>query len=756
MAEDVKDEVVEIPTKRLKLDTEEIDCDPEQACSSNNNCAIDKPTGNEDMPSTSSESGSHKVIEPVELLDCLEEGDKTNDEDSDSDISDISGLSERAWKSSPGTMAWIQRQMMDGQNPRVILRDLISKDVEIDHMDDFSLWEIIIHLMSEPPKRNRLEEYQTLDHALNLIKSCQKIVVLTGAGVSVSCGIPDFRSRDGIYARLAVDFPNLPDPQAMFDINFFRNDQRPFFKFAKEIYPGQFEPSKSHKFIRLLERHGQLLRNYTQNIDTLEQVAGIQNVIQCHGSFAKATCMACKHKVDADDVREDIFKQVIPKCPVCPEGTELAIMKPDIVFFGESLPEEFHQQMAEDKENCDLLIVIGSSLKVRPVALIPNSLPQKVPQILINREPLKHLNFDIELLGDCDVIISELCKRLEEGFQVLADSSPVMTEITRDQLRTPTPSPVPSPQNTDRESTAEDKTDKDREDSNEAQNKTEENDVQGQIDTGQGQICKAAEGKEGEQENEATTSSEKPESSTCEDCPTVASAETASEGIDPDLNNGESSLQESADKGEEVVTCDSTTDDLRAMWQPKKVSLAKYLEDGQYLYLPPNRYAFPGAEIYSEEESEDEDHFRNSISISDSSSCSSITSQDSLEQIGEEDESREQSQDLEISIAEDIDETTQEDGVSSSDRSNRRKNISENAQNVLENKSSCDLDIGQGERTQSHVQVTDDAVVDSQSCVDKSDSYVKEKDSLQPENILQSSPSKDSGVLLPDSSNGSM
>lgn len=63
---------------------------------------------------------------------------------------------------------------------------------------------------------------------------------------------------------------------------------------------------------------------------------------------------------------------MIPKCTVCPEGTEMAIMKPDIVFFGESLPEEFHQQMAEDKQDCDLLIVIGSSLKVRPVALIPS------------------------------------------------------------------------------------------------------------------------------------------------------------------------------------------------------------------------------------------------------------------------------------------------------------------------------------------------------------------------------------------------
>lgn len=65
--------------------------------------------------------------------------------------------------------------------------------------------------------------------------------------VSVSCGIPDFRSRDGIYARLAVDFPDLPDPQAMFDIHYFRRDPRPFFKFAREIYPGQFTPSLCHR-----------------------------------------------------------------------------------------------------------------------------------------------------------------------------------------------------------------------------------------------------------------------------------------------------------------------------------------------------------------------------------------------------------------------------------------------------------------------------------------------------------------------------
>ena len=104
-----------------------------------------------------------------------------------------------------------------------------------------------------------------------------KLFLFTGAGVSVSCGIPDFRSRDGVYARLAVDFPDLPDPQAMFDIHYFRRDPRPFFKFAREIYPGQFKPSPCHKFIRSVEKHGKLLKNYTQNIDTLEQVKMVKS-----------------------------------------------------------------------------------------------------------------------------------------------------------------------------------------------------------------------------------------------------------------------------------------------------------------------------------------------------------------------------------------------------------------------------------------------------------------------------------------------
>ena len=159
--------------------------------------------------------------------------------------------------------------------------------------------------------------------------------MLTGAGVSVSSGIPDFRSKDGIYARLAVDFPDLPDPQSMFDIQYFMQDPRPFFKFAKEIYPGKFQPSPCHRFIKLLEKNRKLLRNYTQNIDTLENLVGIKNLIECHGSFATASCTKCSYQMNCDQIKNDIFEQKIPMCPKCKleresNSEQSAITDPDI------------------------------------------------------------------------------------------------------------------------------------------------------------------------------------------------------------------------------------------------------------------------------------------------------------------------------------------------------------------------------------------------------------------------------------------
>ncbi|KAK2584401.1 hypothetical protein KPH14_006783 [Odynerus spinipes] len=401
-------------------------------------------TSSSRIDSTSDDTGC-----PIDTADEKDEVSSTV-----SNLSDLSGLSELSGNGEVGNQwrnacSWVQKQMLTGTDPRDLLHHLLMDSTQIpEQVDDLTLWKIIINMMSEPPRRQKLRHINTLSDVVRLIRNSKKIIVLTGAGVSVSCGIPDFRSRDGIYSRLAQDFPDLPDPQAMFDINYFGQDPRPFYKFAREIYPGQFKPSPCHRFIKILDKQKKLLRNYSQNIDTLEQVAGIENVIECHGSFATASCTRCKYQVKADDIREDIFAQRIPLCPKCrvnalPSISESnpnenyrdlvsqGIMKPDIVFFGEGLPDAFHDAMAKDKDDCDLLIVIGSSLKVRPVALIPSSIPSHVPQILINRESLPHLKFDVELLGDGDIIINQLCHLMGDSYKEVCWREKVLKEASQ-------------------------------------------------------------------------------------------------------------------------------------------------------------------------------------------------------------------------------------------------------------------------------------------------------------------------------------
>ena len=210
---------------------------------------------------------------------------------------------------------WVQKQIENGVNPMTVLMNILPSNVALpEGLNDLTLWRIVIEILSDMPQRTKLPHINTLHDVVSLLKSCRNIVVVSGAGISVSCGIPDFRSKDGVYARLAVDYPDLPNPQAMFDIQYFSMNPKPFFKFASEIWPGQFTPSPSHHFIKQMEERGSLLRNYTQNIDTLERVCGIRSVIQCHGSFATATCRVCGNKVDADVIKDEIMKQVIPIC----------------------------------------------------------------------------------------------------------------------------------------------------------------------------------------------------------------------------------------------------------------------------------------------------------------------------------------------------------------------------------------------------------------------------------------------------------
>jgi len=206
-------------------------------------------------------------------------------------------------------------------------------------------------------------------------------------------------------------------------------------------------PSPCHRFIKLVEDKNQLLRNYTQNIDGLHTLAGVTRVLECHGSFVTASCILCHRQVPGSEIEADIMAQKVPLCSVCnapQSGTSSpkkkgkkkskkkakgcwdsdaedesdgptyppGIMKPDITFFGEKLKDHFDHSLAADRSQVDLLLVVGTSLKVSPVADILCHLPHSVPQILINKTPVRHINPDIVLLGNADNIMAHLCSKL--------------------------------------------------------------------------------------------------------------------------------------------------------------------------------------------------------------------------------------------------------------------------------------------------------------------------------------------------------
>jgi len=249
----------------------------------------------------------------------------------------------------------------------------------------------------------------------------RNIVVMVGAGVSVSAGIPDFRTPGtGLYDNLQKY--DLPSPQAIFEIGFFQEHPEAFYRLAKDMWPEHFSPTPAHYFIRLLNDKGLLLRCFTQNIDSLEGRTGLplDRIVAAHGNFDSATCITTGVKVPIAEVQEAILGETWRELRDKYGG----LVKPDIVFFGEPLPDRFAQQRAADLPAADLLIVMGTSLQVQPFASLVNDVGKVVPRVLLNRELVgqrlggKDRGFrfnaddnyrDVALLTDCD-----------NGVQVLA------------------------------------------------------------------------------------------------------------------------------------------------------------------------------------------------------------------------------------------------------------------------------------------------------------------------------------------------
>lgn len=373
-----------------------------------------------------------------------------------------------------------------------------------------------------------------IESVVHILRSSRNIAVLTGAGISVSCGVPDFRSKGvGLYSVLDCAALGLSCPEELFDWEFFQNNPNPFFQFAKRLYfplenNQKVRPSDSHKLLRLLQDRKQLLRVYSQNIDGLEEEAGVMSkkVVYAHGSLKWATCLTCKRKVPADEFEESILNGDIPYCPVirkskqnsnnsknvtaaslppqqpiaprdpstrqrkrprslnsedddgsntsssssggggdnsdgnaragrtprptrqCSSSSSTSssnnhlpsnacggILKPNVTFFGQTLPDAVSRCLESDRKKVDALIVIGTSLSVAPISKVIGYLPANIPRILINRtiaHPQTQASasveedddeeeepdfrddyiFDAYLLGNCDDVTRALVKKL--------------------------------------------------------------------------------------------------------------------------------------------------------------------------------------------------------------------------------------------------------------------------------------------------------------------------------------------------------
>nr|XP_046249013.1 NAD-dependent protein deacetylase sirtuin-3 [Scatophagus argus]XP_046249014.1 NAD-dependent protein deacetylase sirtuin-3 [Scatophagus argus] len=242
---------------------------------------------------------------------------------------------------------------------------------------------------------------------------CRNVVVVAGAGISTASGIPDFRTPGtGLYANL--EKYNIPYPEAIFNIDYFSNDPQPFFSLAKAMYPGSHRPNYIHYFIRMLHHKDLLLRMYTQNIDGLEKLCGIPDdkLVEAHGSFATASCHLCYTAYPAEEAKHAIMNDKVPICSFC-----AATVKPDVVFFGEDLPQKYFLH-TKDFPKADLLIIMGTSLQIEPFASLVNTVRSTVPRLLLNRhavgpfEKVPLRRGDHMELGDLEVTVRRFAEML--------------------------------------------------------------------------------------------------------------------------------------------------------------------------------------------------------------------------------------------------------------------------------------------------------------------------------------------------------
>ncbi|MDK2886363.1 MAG: NAD-dependent deacetylase [Thermosipho sp. (in: thermotogales)] len=189
-------------------------------------------------------------------------------------------------------------------------------------------------------------------------------VALTGAGVSTESGIPDFRSKNGLYSKYGKE---------IFDLDYFYKNPEKFYKFAKETFLPMYSasPNLTHKLLSILEEKGFLLGVITQNIDNLHSKAGTKKVVELHGNATKFYCTKCGIKYSINEVMKSYY---------CECG---GLIRPNIIFFGENLPANAWEMALSLLEKAEIMLVIASSLSVYPAAYLPILFKRKYGKLII-------------------------------------------------------------------------------------------------------------------------------------------------------------------------------------------------------------------------------------------------------------------------------------------------------------------------------------------------------------------------------------
>ena len=247
--------------------------------------------------------------------------------------------------------------------------------------------------------------------AAELLAGARCAVALTGAGVSVPSGIPDFRSpRSGLW--------NSANPMKVASLDAFCSDPSAFYDWIASIAALSLEakPNAAHYALAEMERLGRLRSITTQNVDSLHQRAGSQNVWELHGHLREMTCVTCGLRLNAErPLRHLVQEHKMPRCAACG-----GLLKPTIVLFGEQLPRDVLMAAQKDALACDVMLVVGSSLETAPACNLPDIARQAGAYLIIvdRGRTMADSHAEVLIRDDAAVVLPAIVEQMMHPSEV--------------------------------------------------------------------------------------------------------------------------------------------------------------------------------------------------------------------------------------------------------------------------------------------------------------------------------------------------